>query len=165
MKSIIFAVLIILSITANADNGSFLAGMATTVVVHETGHLITAASLGYKVKINGASITYLGNMPDRDHLRLASAGFQAQWLLTEAVMNANEGKQMNDYERGIIAGHIAITAVYLTVLMNHPESDMRGIKDSAHINNLTTAAIIAVPAALDYWHVFGKNSPKWVPLV
>ncbi|MEI6520871.1 MAG: hypothetical protein WCO98_12655 [bacterium] len=159
------SVFIFTIISAYADNGAFLAGMATTVAVHESGHLLTAASLGYKVKIKGASITYIGNMSDRDHLRLASAGFQTQWILTESIFCANENKKMSDYERGIIAGHIAITAAYLTILMNHPESDTRGIKDSAQINNLTTAAIIAVPAALDYWRVFGKNSPKWVPLV
>jgi hypothetical protein len=166
MKLFFFTTFLFIVISsANADNGAFLAGMATTVAVHETGHLLTAASLGYTVKIKGASITYIGNMPDRNHLQLASAGFQAQWILTESIFCANENKAMSDYERGIIAGHIAITAAYLTILMNHPESDTRGIKNSTHISNLTTATIIAIPAALDYWRVFGKNSPKWIPLV
>ena len=101
--------------TANADNSAFLAGMATTVAVHESGHLLTAASLGYTVKIKGASITYIGNMPDRNHLQLASAGFQAQWILTESIFCANENKAMSDY-----AGKIPVLWAYANISVSTP---------------------------------------------
>lgn len=165
MKLYIALALILIATHVYADNGSFLAGMATTVAIHESGHLIMATAQGTTVKIKGASITYVGNMSNAEHLRLATAGFQAQWLLTETLLEINKDKKLNDYERGIIAGHIAITAAYLTVLINHPEGDIRGIKNSTGMNNLTTAAIIALPAVLDYWQVFGNNCPKWVPLL
>ena len=146
----------------------FLAGMATGVGVHELGHITLASAEGYSVEVHHLAIMYAGKaMTPRDHAEIASAGYQAQWVLSEAVLRNHEDhhptQPMPDFQAGMVMGHIAISAAYLTVLRNNPDGDLRGIHDATGLSTWSMALMLAVPAALDYWRLTGRNVPRWVP--
>lgn len=146
---------------------SFFAGVAVGIGVHELGHITVASANGYGVRITQMSITYTGDpMTSKTHLEIASAGIQAQWLLSEGLLREHEAhpaKAMPSFQAGMVMSHILISAAYLTVLRNNPYGDLRGISDSTGVSTQQLALWLAVPAALDYWRLTARHVPAWVP--
>lgn len=149
--------------------GPFLAGMAAGVVAHEAGHALVATAKGFDVGVQGASIVYPDAvMSPSDHLQVASAGIQTQWLLSEYLLRRHEAhpeEPLSQFTAGMVMSHVTITAAYLLVLKDQPTSDLRGIADETSLTTSELAALVAVPAALDYWRLTGKTVPRWVPAV
>ncbi len=147
----------------------FLAGMLTGIVVHEIGHGIVATAEGYDIGVDGFSIVYPNaRMTRSSHLEVASAGIQTQWLLSEAILRKYEARPaagLSQHHAGMVMSHIAITAAYLTFLNNHPDGDLIGIEEATGLSTDTLAALLILPAALDYWRLTGKDVPRWVPAV
>ena len=146
----------------------YLAGMAAGIGVHELGHMAVASAESYGVEVRHSSIMYAGKpMTPRDHQEIASAGYQAQWLLSEAVLRHHEehapSQPLPAFQAGMVMSHIAISAAYLTVLRDNPDGDLRGIHDATGMSTTTLALMLAVPAALDYWRLTGNDVPRWVP--
>lgn len=145
--------------------GTFLQGLASGWAVHELGHVIVARSMGYSVGHQGLSITYGGkDMTAHDQERIASAGFQAQWISSEVAFSSRK-KNNSTFAAGFICAHLAISAAYLTVLKNQKLSDSVGY---ANATGLSTGQIVwraAIPALLDGWRLFGNDVPKWVPML
>lgn len=152
---------------ATARPGPLVAGLATGVLVHELGHATVALSKGYAVSVDHLSVVYPGaTMPPSDHLQVASAGFQAQWLLAEAVLRAHErpgAAPLTSYQAGLVCSHLAITAAYLLVLKNQPTSDIVGIASATGLSRDQVLAAVALPALLDAWRLTGRRVPPWVP--
>ncbi|HEX2950041.1 MAG TPA: hypothetical protein VHV83_10850 [Armatimonadota bacterium] len=153
---------------AKSHPATFLSGIATGILVHELGHVTVASAKGYHVDMNNLTIVYPGAvMSDADHLQVASAGFQAQWLLSEAVLDSHELQhtptKLNDFAAGLVCSHLATTAAYLLVLKNQPGNDITGISEGSGLSRDSIALFVAIPAALDYWRLTGHNVPKWVP--
>ena len=142
---------------------SFLQGFAGGWAVHELGHVIVARREGYSIGHQGVSITYGGkDMTPHDQERIASAGFQTQWIGSEFAFSARE-KNSSTFAAGFICAHLAISAAYLTVLKNQQLGDAVGY---ANATGLSTGQIVwraALPALLDSWRLFGHDVPKWVP--
>ncbi len=60
----------------------------------ELGHYMVASSKGYDVRYDGLTLVYPGaDFSDVDRLQVASAGFQAQWFLTELVLRDRDGRE------------------------------------------------------------------------
>ena len=149
---------------------SFITGLAAGVLFHEMGHVAVATAKGYDVGLDKLTIVYPhANMSKSDHLEVASAGFQAQWLMSEAVLRSQErsrGKhKLTNTEAGLVCAHLLITTAYLTVLKDHAGGDVVGISESSGLSHDKVAALIAIPAALDYWRLTGHHVPTWVPML
>ncbi|HOF87700.1 MAG TPA: hypothetical protein PLZ36_06295 [Armatimonadota bacterium] len=147
----------------------FLEGVLAGIVAHEIGHGLVATAKGYDLGVRGLSIVYPDAAMSRsDHLELASAGIQAQWLLSEAILRgyeAHPAEALSQYRAGMVMSHIAITAAYLTFLKDHPDGDLVGMAEATGLSTDTLAAAVLLPAVLDYWRLTGKDVPRWVPAV
>lgn len=148
--------------------GAFLLGLASGYLAHEASHVIVAKAKGYDVALDGPTIIYPdAQMSDADRLQVSSAGFQAQWLVTEAAFLYRSKKELSpasdNFTAGLICTHLAITTAYLTVLNSHPKGDIYGMAEATGLSTGQLAAMIAVPAILDTWRLFGDDVPKWVP--
>jgi hypothetical protein len=145
------------------EPGSFLSGLVSGVVIHEMGHFIVAKGSGYPVDHNGVSITYGSqNLPPHDQQRIASAGFQAQWIASEIAFSARENSNSN-FAAGVICAHLGISAAYLTVLKDQPSGDSVGYANATGLSTDRIVLLAAIPAVLDAWRLFGDDVPKWVP--
>lgn len=165
-----------LSSTASAEKVTFsdlktnwaatLGGAVTTIAVHELGHFLVAEVEGAHAYFDGVTVKYK-NTDDTDsqNLRLSSAGFQSQWLVSEyAFMNLDQSeldKRARAYNAGLVLGHLGITAAYLTFLKNNDDGDARGIAEVTTLSTDKVIALLAIPALLDSWRLFGKHSPRW----
>ncbi len=141
----------------------FAAGMSGAVAAHELGHIVVAKSDGYSIQHDGLSITYSPATfrTRKEHLRVASAGFQGQWLASEAAFAL--GGSDSYLAKGIICGHLATTLAYAAVLRKHSLGDTVGISKSSGLNVNQVAALVSLPALLDAWRLFGQDVPRWVP--
>lgn len=145
------------------EPGSFLSGLASGVALHELGHVLVASSKGYTVGHDGVSIVYgARKMSSNDQQRIASAGFQAQWIASEFAFSARE-KTDSEFAAGIICAHLAISAAYLTVLKNQSLGDTVGYANATGLGTDRVVLIAAIPAVLDTWRLFGDDVPKWIP--
>lgn len=154
---------------ARPEWGKFALGLVSGIVAHEGGHYVVATSLGYNVSHDGFSVVYPGAAFTRsDHLRVASAGFQTQWLLSEVVLRDREQRMKEhpgNFGAGIVCAHLGITLAYLTVLNNNGLGDIAGMADATGRTHNQLALALAIPGALDAWRLFGNEVPEWVPQV
>jgi hypothetical protein len=147
---------------------SFTLGVASGIALHETGHFVVAKSKGYRVSHDGLSITYPGAKFTRSsQLQLASAGFQTQWVLSELVLRDRNGsehvKPPNDFGAGVVCSYIGVSIAYLTFLENQRTGDVYGMSHASGYSHDHIALMMAVPAVLDAWRLFGDDVPQWVP--
>lgn len=154
--------------TEHTELSRFALGFAGGIVAHELGHYVVATSKGYKVGTDGLSIVYPGAaFTDAEHLQIASAGFQTQWLLAELILRDSNGNESNappsDFGAGVVCAHLGITLAYLVYLKNHPQGDITGMAEATGRSSNQLALALAVPGALDAWRLFGNQVPAWVP--
>jgi len=152
----------------HSDPGQFALGFIGGIVAHELGHYAVATSKGYKVSHDGLSIVYPNaNFTPADHLQVASAGFQTQWLMTELALRDSNFRERTgtpgNISAGIVTAHLGITAAYLVYLKDHQQGDVAGMADATGLSNNQIALALAIPGALDAWRLFGNDVPKWVP--
>ena len=155
---------------ARPEWGKFALGIVRGVAGHELGHYLVATSKGYKVRHDGLSIVYPDAKFTRaDQLQVASAGFQAQWLLSElALRNSNAGDPKappGNFGAGVVCAHLSITLAYAVYLKDQKQGDVVGMAHATGRSNNQIALALAVPAALDAWRLFGREVPEWVPQV
>ena len=148
------------------QNIEFWQGAAGGLLFHELGHVVTALSYGGKPQLNRGSIVYPGShFSQRQQLHLSSAGFQAQWLLSEMAFHALEHDEASPNQqryKGAISMHLAISAFYLTGMKDMPTSDIYAISNATGISRNHLAWITFLPAALDAYRLLGNDVPTWV---
>jgi hypothetical protein len=150
--------------------GKFTLGFAGGIAGHELGHYLVASSKGYEVHFDGLALVYSGaELAGADQLQVASAGFQAQWLLTELVLRDRDGRESKsapgEFGAGVVCSHLGITFAYLTFLKNNKLGDITGMAEATGLSKNLLAATVAIPAVLDAWRLFGNQVPEWVPHV
>jgi hypothetical protein len=148
----------------------FMLGVASGIVAHEAGHVLVATSKGYRVSHDGLSITYPGaNFTHAGQLQLASAGVQTQWILSELVLRDQSGHEHqrppSDFGAGVVGSYIGVSFAYLTFLKNQQTGDVYGMSHASGLSHDRIALMLAVPAVLDAWRLFGDDVPAWVPAV
>jgi len=153
---------------ASSQWGNFALGLASGIAGHELGHYVVATTKGYTVGHDGLSIVYSGKtFSPSDHLQVASAGFQAQWLLTEFVLRDSNGREIKsppgNFGAGIVCAHLAVTAAYLVSLKDHPQGDVAGMSQATGYSHDRIMMALAIPGALDAWRLFGNQVPEWAP--
>lgn len=146
----------------------FALGFASGLGAHELGHYVVATSKGYNVSHDGLSIVYPGRaFTNADQLQVASAGFQAQWLVTELALRDHNGREMKEspgnFQAGVVCAHLGITLAYLTILKDQKHGDVAGIAEASKHSNDSIVLSLAIPGALDAWRLFGTRVPAWVP--
>ncbi|MEE9446788.1 MAG: hypothetical protein V3V09_02445 [Arenicellales bacterium] len=146
--------------------GATLGGILTTIAAHELGHFIVAEHEGADAYFDGITIEYRHtDQTNRQNLRLSSAGYQSQWLLSEyAFSQLNQpdlSANKQAWNTGLVLGHIGITVAYLSVLKNHEDGDALGVAQASGLSLDKVLLSLAIPAALDSWRLFGKRTPKW----
>ncbi|MFT5112996.1 MAG: hypothetical protein ACI8P9_002324 [Parasphingorhabdus sp.] len=142
--------------------GGALAGIA----LHELGHIGLAEILDREVDYDGVTIFYPDeNLSDQDRARLASAGVQVQWLISESLLRKSEEQKtsLSSFRAGLVLSQILVSAAYLTILYDHDDGDVTGIHEATGWSRGKIAAALAIPAALDTWRLIGLDVPRWVP--
>ena len=152
-------------LSGTLTGGWISVGALGMLLTHEAGHMAVAAVTGINANIDDFTVVYPGeNLTPRHQLRVASAGFQTQWLLSEVAFG-----YLNDAEiskrslaTGAVITHLGISAAYLTFLKDHEDGDVMGIANALGRGRDEVAALVAIPALLDTWRLLG-NPPTWVP--
>ena len=123
--------------------------------------------MNVSAEFEGVTIVYPGStFSSRQKLRVASAGFQTQWFLSEVALSYLEKGSNEQYQRlakGAVLAHIGITLLYQTALKNEETGDVVAIADALRVNRGRVSIALLVPALFDAWRLYGKP-PKWVPL-
>ena len=146
-------------------SGWISVGALGMLLTHEAGHMGVATAMGIDADIDDFTVVYPGeNLTPRQQLRIASAGFQTQWLLSEVAFKyLNDGEiARRSFAAGAIITHLGISAAYLTFLKDHEDGDIMGIANALGGDKDAVAALAAFPALLDTWRLLGKP-PGWVP--
>jgi hypothetical protein len=151
---------------AIAWDSSFWQGFAGGMIAHELGHVAMAASFGQSSRLHAGSIIY----PDSrftvsEALRVSTAGFQTQWLLSEYAFNALDTSEDTLLDKqhyiGLITSHIAISLAYLAVLKDEPTSDIYNAAAVSGKSRNTLMWAALTPALLDAYRLWG-DAPQWV---
>ena len=135
------------------------------IVGHEIGHFAVAESMNVKAEFDGVTVVYPdSNLTSRQHLRVASAGFQSQWVLSELAFHYLDkpDEEQHSVAAGAVLAHLGITAAYLTFLRNNEDGDVAGMATALGKSRSNVALTLALPALLDTWRLFGEP-PDWVP--
>lgn len=147
-----------------------LGGVGATIIGHELGHFAVAELEDADAYFDNFTVKYRDqDGSNRQALRLSSAGFQSQWIISEFAFAKLNTIELSDKKQalysGLVLGHIAITAAYLLGLKDHEDGDTTGIAGATSYSSNDIALAIALPAAIDAWRLFGKQTPRWAPWV
>lgn len=153
---------------AEADWWGMTLGVVSGIAAHEAGHLVVAKSKGYRVSHEGLSITYPGvDFTPAGQLQLASAGYQTQWLLAELVLRDGNWQERRsppgDFGAGVVLSELGVSIAYLSFLKHQYNGDIYGVSRATGMSHDRAALVMAVPALLDAWRLFGTDVPRWVP--
>ncbi|MDQ6973785.1 MAG: hypothetical protein Q9M10_02785 [Mariprofundaceae bacterium] len=144
----------------------FWEGAAGGLLFHELGHIVVGMTYGGSPQLNRGSIVYPNHSFTRQaSMRVSSAGFQAQWLLSElsfATLKDNDGMFSPRSYQGAIAMHLAISTAYLIRLKDMPTSDIYAASKTSHVSRNQLAWAVFLPAALDAYRLMGNDVPAWV---
>jgi hypothetical protein len=107
----------------------FAIGAATSLLAHESAHVLTALALGFHPHIgfdNGRPTVFSGidseRYPHKQFL-FSAAGLTTQALIDEAILDIPHSRG-GAIERGILAGGIGTTLFYITIGRNGSVSDI-----------------------------------------
>jgi len=144
----------------------FWEGAVAGLLFHELGHSVVGMAYGGKPQLNNGSIVYPNSHFSRKvSMRVSSAGFQAQWLLSElsfAALKHDNGLLSRRHYQGMIAMHLAISTAYLIRLKDMSTSDIYAASQTSHISRDQLAWMTFLPAALDAYRLMGEGVPDWV---
>jgi len=147
------------------DLRSLAIGAMGMIVGHEISHFAVAESMNIKAEYDGVTVVYPNSiLTPKQQLRVASAGFQSQWILSELAFHYLDKPDVGQHSvaTGAVLAHIAITTAYLTFLKNNKDGDVFGIANALGKSRNNVALTLAFPALLDTWRLFGEP-PDWVP--
>lgn len=108
---------------------NFALGAATSLLAHESAHLLTALALGFSPSVGfdrGRPTVFSGidsqRYPHQQFL-FSAAGLTTQALIDEAILDIPHSRG-GAFERGILAGGIGTTLFYITLGRNGSVSDI-----------------------------------------
>ncbi|HEY2736156.1 MAG TPA: hypothetical protein VGI70_19295, partial [Polyangiales bacterium] len=104
-------------------------GAATSLTLHEAGHILTSIALGAHPTFgfnDGRPTIYSGIIGDVDHhdqFLFSAAGLTVQTVLDEAILDIPHPRG-SAFERGVLAGGLGTTIFYLTIGRTGSVSDI-----------------------------------------
>ena len=145
---------------------NFWAGAAGALLVHELGHVLIGRAYGVHPQLNRGSIVYpYSQFSAAQSVRVSSAGFQAQWLLSELAFSdvTSIHPTHPHLAQGAISMHLAISAAYLIRLKDMPTSDLYALSQTTQQSRNSLAWWISIPAILDAYRLWASDVPAWLP--
>jgi hypothetical protein len=153
--------------------GHFLAGSATGLATHESGHLLLDVlfdadpGIG-KVDFHGIpffAITHRSGLSPRREFLISSAGFwvqhaETEWLLTR---RPNLRHERAPFAKGVFAFDVLTSMAYAGAALARTgpsERDTRAMSASSRVDERWIGALVLAPAVLDTWRYFHPGS-KW----
>lgn len=144
------------------DAGEFLKGAALGFLGHETGHLLANLAVGsdpYLKRVDFAFIPFFTIQPDhlltpREHYLTASAGFGAQFLLNEWLLEKHPNLAYEDepFLKGLAAFNFWLGVGYALdgfTGYGPDERDTKGMADALGWSESTVGALVLAPTLLD----------------
>jgi len=153
----------------------FFTGAFGAFLGHESGHFIANWSLGtdpYLMGVHYGPIPFFTIQPGKpmtnhQHYITASAGFNAQHLINEAVLTTHPNlmRENEPFLKGLTAFNFWLTMGYAVTAFAQSgpnERDTKGMADSLGWNEAWVGAMILVPTALDTYRYKHPDS-RWAP--
>jgi hypothetical protein len=109
--------------------GRFVLGAATSLLAHESAHVLTSLALGFHPYLavdHGRPTVFSGIDSQKDphkQFLFSAAGLTAQALIDEMILDVPHSRG-GPIERGILAGGIGTTLFYITIGRNGSVSDI-----------------------------------------
>lgn len=133
--------------------GRFVLGAASSVALHELGHVAASYALGARPSFgfDGARPTVYSGIDEREEPRkqfiFSSAGLDVQMLLDEAILDVPH-RRGGAFEQGLLAGGIATVAFYVTLGRNAPVSDVTRMAATSSLSRGQVSLIYGGVSAL-----------------
>jgi hypothetical protein len=134
------------------------AGVATSILIHEMGHIGTSLAYGAGPTFGfdkGRPTVYSGiNLQEhpRKQFLFSAAGLTVQSLLDEALLDIPHTRG-GAFERGLIGGGIGTTIFYLTIGRRGSVSDVEFMARTHVMNRTQITLLYGSIAALHSWRV------------
>lgn len=136
---------------------AFAAGFASSVVLHEAGHIAASLSLGGRPTFGfdaGRPTVYSGidvHLEPHKQFIFSSAGLTVQSVLDEIILDAPHSDPQahaSSFERGVLAGGIGTTLFYLTIGRRGSVSDVEYMARTGALSATQVTIIYGSVAAL-----------------
>jgi hypothetical protein len=136
---------------------AFAAGFASSILLHEAGHVVASFSLGGRPTFGfdtGRPTVYSGiDAKDDPHKQFifSGAGLTVQTLLDEIILDvphSNPAAPASAFERGVLAGGLGTTLFYLTIGRRGSVSDVDFMARTGALSATQVTVIYGSVAAL-----------------
>jgi hypothetical protein len=151
----------------------FLAGGATALAIHESGHLAFAELFGAGVSVKPVhfgplpffAITYRGSFSRRESFAVSSAGFWTQQATSEAILTwrPHLRSERAPFVKGLLAFDIIASFFYAGsafAKIGPDQRDPRGMAEALGTSERWVGVLVLAPALLDTWRYFHPDS-RW----
>ena len=135
----------------------FVGGAISSILIHESGHVVTAAVVGGSPSFGfdrGRPVIYSGISaglhPDRQ-FAFSASGMSVQLLLNEVLLDwpRRDGERAGAFERGLLAGGIGTVLFYFTIGRTAAVSDVDQMARYSGLSRWTLAGIFGGVALTD----------------
>lgn len=153
--------------------GTFLAGGAMALGVHESGHVVFAELFGAGVSAKAVhfgplpffAITYRGTFSRRERFAVSSAGFWMQHATSETILTLRPHlrRERAPVVKGMLAFDVISSFFYAGAAfakVGPGERDTRGMAEALGTSERWVGLLVLAPAVLDTWRYFHPDS-RW----
>jgi len=136
----------------------FGTGAATSILIHEAGHIVAAISTGARPTFGfdkARPTVYSGINSQRYPRRqfwFSSAGLNIQSLLDEAILDIPHNRG-SAFERGVLGGGIGTTVFYLTLGRTGSVSDVDFMSHTGIMTKTQVTLLYGSVALLHSWRI------------
>jgi hypothetical protein len=133
--------------------GRFVSGFATSILAHETAHVVSAAVMGFHPSFgfdHSRPTIYSGidsQKYPRQQFIFSASGLTTQALINEAILDIPHTGG-GAFERGILAGGIGTTLFYITIGRNGSVSDIAFMSRTSSLSKTQLSLIFGGVSAI-----------------
>jgi hypothetical protein len=138
----------------------FATGFASSILAHESGHVVAAYAVGGKPSFGfneGRPTIYSGidaRLQPRRQFVFSSAGLSVQSVIDEGILDAPHGSsRAGPFERGMLAGGIATSLFYVTIGRNGSVSDVEYMARTSKLSKTAITFIYGGTALMHVWRI------------
>jgi hypothetical protein len=146
--------------------GGYAGGAAVGFLAHEGGHLLTHATQGNGISLDGVEFAFVpfftinpkDHQTDRQHFITASAGFNMQNIGNEIILSTLPNLKNEDkpFLRGLVGFNLLLSVGYsMSAFATYgpDERDTKGMADSLGVSEGWIGALVLAPALLDVYRL------------
>jgi len=142
----------------------FALGFATSILAHETAHILSAVLMGYHPSFgfdNGRPTVYSGidsQKNPHDQFIFSASGLVTQTAINEAILDIPHDRG-GSLERGVLAGGIGTTLFYITIGRNGAVSDIAYMARTSSLSKTQLSLIFGGASAIQALRI--SKNPKY----